>query len=90
MGTINRPVRQHIAVEVIRHSIAVIRSQSVISIVYKRGVCRAAGDITGRVVSEGFGRNYRVISQALDGSCSNSVETIISIAHFGGIGKRFE
>ena len=79
-------VREHIAVEVIAYRVATERGQTVIGIIRKAAIGRV-GNVACRVVGEGFGRNYSIITQLLDGSCRYSTEVIISITQFGRICK---
>ena len=49
---------------------------------------RRIGNITRRVIAERFSGYDRVIADVFDCPCSNSVQAIISITHFGGICKK--
>ena len=77
-------VREHIAVEVIAHGVAVERDQTVVGVILEAAIgCR--GYVTCCIVVEGLGRDHRVITELLDSPCCNSAEIIISITHFGRI-----
>ncbi len=58
-------VRQHIAVHIVRYGAAVEDDKSVVSVILEAAV-RRRGDITRRIVSEGFARNYGIVTELLD------------------------
>lgn len=67
VSTVEKPVRRHIAVEVIAYGIIAELCQTVISVILKTKV-RRIGYVTCRVVGESFGGNNRIIEQILNSS----------------------